>query len=372
MYRFPTLTEIYINVMHISIALTLQIPFKNINIMKKAIIFIALAITFSSCADKMKGVDTPDVKEVEKFLTVKTLDIPVKQGYVTTVTANGDTIASVNTAMAIMAPKTNDIRITYTPQDEYPNTFTENTTNLYQVVCFEDSKSGDYDYNDLVIHVRYQTKGEIFGLGVHPIALGSTKPIKLGCAVYKGSTLVFKGLITPDGKNCREQYFENQSGFINTVGNTINQNNGGWNQYLASTIRNWDMSKIPGEGPMRVEWYIRVDGNTELYALSTAYINQSLDTNGLPCGLVITNSGVKYTQPNGVVAGNDWFAYPQESKHIKDVYPEIWKWLTEGASYSSFSDFYNGTIPSGAYPATTLWLYVSSPQDLSGEKYRQN
>lgn len=341
--------------------------------MKKVFVFLTLAVLFSSCADKIKKGDTPDVKEVEKFLTAETLNIPVKQGYVTTVTANGDTIACVNTPMQVMVPRTNDIKITYTPQDEYPNSFTENKAKLYQVVCFEDSKSGDYDYNDLVIHVKYQTKGDIFGFGVHPIALGSTKPIKLGCAVYKGSTLVFKGLITPDGKNCREQYFQNQQGFINSVGTTINQSNGGWNQYLGSTIRNWDTSKIPGDGAMRVEWYIQVDGNTELYALSTAYINQSLDTNGLPCGLVITNTGLTYTEPNGTLSGNDWFAYPQESKHMKDVYPEIWKWLTEGASYSKFSDFYNGTIPANAYPATTLWLYmVTADADVCQGQYRQN
>lgn len=39
---------------------------------------------------------------------------------------------------------------------------------MFQVICFEDSYEGDYDYNDLVIHVLYQQKGNIFGFGVQP------------------------------------------------------------------------------------------------------------------------------------------------------------------------------------------------------------
>lgn len=71
------------------------------------------------------------------------------------------------------------------------------------MVCFEDSRSGDYDYNDLVIHVKYQWSGTRFGFGVHPIALGSTKEVRLGAVVYKGSTRIFKGLLAPGNADAR-------------------------------------------------------------------------------------------------------------------------------------------------------------------------
>ena len=94
--------------------------------------------------------------------------------------------------------------------------FAGNKAQLFQVVCFEDSRSGDYDYNDLVIHVKYQWNGTRFGFGVHPIALGSTKEVRLGAVVYKGSTRIFKGLLAPGNADARTQYFQSQAGFINT------------------------------------------------------------------------------------------------------------------------------------------------------------
>lgn len=75
------------------------------------------------------------------------------------------------------------------------------------MVCFEDSRSGDYDYNDLVIHVKYQWNGTRFGFGVHPIALGSTKEVRLGAVVYKGSTRIFKGLLAPGNADARDPVF---------------------------------------------------------------------------------------------------------------------------------------------------------------------
>lgn len=105
-------------------------------------------------------------------------------------------------------------------------------------------------------------------------------------------------------------------------------------EYLGSTIRNWDVSKIEGNGPMRVEWYIEVDNGVELYALSTAYLNDSFDKDKLPYGLVITATGTEYVDENGgYLCGFDWFNYPRESVHIKEVYPELWNWLTTDSSY---------------------------------------
>ncbi len=317
---------------------------------------------------------TPDVKH---FQTSQEFEVPVRDGFVTQVVVGGETIAEAVSPMTILLPRYSaatkaaaEPGLVYVPRSEYPNVL-ENKAKLYQVVCFEDSREGDHDYNDLVIHVLYKRQGNIFGFGVHPVALGSTKSIKLGCSVYKGDTQIFKGLVTPEGKDCRTQYFESQEGFINTVGSVINQQNGGWNCYLASSIRNWDISKYPGTGAMRVEWYIVVDGGVELHALSTKYLDRSFDKNALPYGLVITNTGSQYIE-YGAICGLDWFNYPKESKGIETVYPGLWEWLTTDKAFD-FADIYSGeAVPADAYPASDLGLFTSVDADVCNSKYRQN
>ena len=236
----------------------------------KKITILMLAFLAVSCIEKndVRPGSPLDV-DIDHYQTARTYDVPVKEGCITVVKAYGVTLAEAESPMTIWVPRMTLTRsdegltTTFVPRDEYPN-FAGNKSQLFQVVCFEDSRRGDYDYNDLVIHVLYQTRQNIFGFGVQPVALGSTKSIKLGCVVYKGGKRVFKGLITPDGADCRSQYFKSMEGTLNTY-DKVNIKVG---EYLGSTIRNWDVSKIEGNGPMRVEWYIEVDNGVELYALS--------------------------------------------------------------------------------------------------------
>lgn len=346
--------------------------------MKKSVLIIC-ALAAVSCVKKYEGTppatpSTATLADVQRLQTAEEFQIPVKEGYVTQVVMNGEVMAEAATPMTTLLPKaaeSDKVELNFVPNEKYPNYVNfQNSSKLYQVVCFEDSRKNvdtdksDYDYNDLVIHVLYMQRDNIFGFGVHPIALGSTKPIKLGAAVYKGETLVWKGLITPEGKDCRAQYFEGQTEKINTFGNKINQQNGGWNIFLGSSIRNFDISKIEAEGAMRVEWYIVVDdGKAELYALSTQNIDKSFDINKKPYGLVITDTGATYNL-NGIICGKDWFNYPQEGRSISEVYPEIWEWMTNGNSFV-FSEIYNGKeIPDGAYDASGLGLYISTDADV--------
>ena len=153
--------------------------------------------------------------------------------------------------------------------------------------------------------------------------------------------------------------------------NTYDKANIKVGEYLGSTIRNWDVSKIEGNGPMRVEWYIEVDNGVELYALSTAYLNDSFDKDKLPYGLVITTTGTEYVdEKGGYLCGFDWFNYPRESVHIKEVYPEMWNWLTTDSSYN-FADIYDGrNVPANACPAADLGLFEARTIDVTNRKYR--
>lgn len=330
----------------------------------------------------MKNNDQTDLLEkVDKLTTSTDYDVPVKQGYVTRVYLDGVNIANAVSPMTIEIPKysagdntkvSSVPTLVYTPSDEYPNTL-ENDARMFQVVCFEDSHQGDYDYNDLVIHVAYQVKGNRFAFGVQPIAMGASKSIELGCIVYKGTTQIYKGLITTNGNDCRKQYFKSMQGMINTQTANFfpeNASRPGWHQYLGSTIKCWDMSKINSEGSMRVEWYIKVDGDVELYALSSKYLSQSFDKMNYPYGIVITNTGLQYLDGNKV-CGSDWFNYPQEKVHIKDVYPELWSWLSTSNSYD-FADIYSKEIRTGAFDATGQDLFIAQSIELTKDSYLVN
>lgn len=348
--------------------------------MKKILIISFCVLAAASCVKRYEPQPaSATADDVERLLTAAEFEVPVRSGYVTRVSVDGDIVAEAVTPMTIMLPKTGTAvrsasgqQVDYVPYGDYPNEITENTAKLYQVVCFEDSEQADYDYNDLVIHVVYKTQGDKFGFAVHPVALGSSKPIRLGYVVYKGAALVAKGLLTPEGKDCRQQYFESQQGHINTVGTVINQQNGGWHGFLGSTIRYWNTEKISGNGAMRVEWYIEVDNGKELYALSTKYLDRSFDKQSRPYGLVITETGSQYID-KGMVCGKDWFNYPQEGRTIADVYPPIWEWIDSDKSYN-FADIYDGAVvPAGAFPASDLGLYVTdSDVDIFLPKYAQN
>lgn len=348
--------------------------------MKKITILFCLLLSLStvSCVTYNGPGNDGTPPDVAHFQTSEEFTIPVKTGYVTQVVMGGEIIAEAVSPMTILLPRkspagraADGLELVYIPFSEYPNEVPENKSKLYQVICFEDSKAGDYDYNDLVIHVLYKQQGIRFGFGVQPVALGSTKPIKLGCAVYKGKTLLYKGLITPEGKNCRQQYFKDQEGFINTVGDTPNSEEYK-KGYLGSTIRNWKIDNIADNGPMRVEWYIEVDNGVELFALSTNYINKSFDKKGLPYGLVITSTGNMYEQ-NGELCGFDWFNYPKEGKSMEEVYPGLWNWMTTDASYNFFKDVYDGNyVPPTAFPASDLGLFVTVDADVCNSKYTQN
>lgn len=343
--------------------------------MRKLLFILVAGVMLGACS---KSVDSNFTKEdVTRFVTTEEFKIPVESEKVTVVMVGEDTIAVAYSEFPILIPKGIEPQISYMDVDGiasqknlsrgYSDSFINkidvgvNKAKLFQVICFEDSRAGDYDYNDLVIHVKYQQSGNIFGFGVQPVALGSRKDIKLGYEVYKGNNFVASGMIT-EGKTCREQMFNDgkgneYEGFLNVMHNEINFDRN--RTYLGSTIRSWDISKIEGDGAMRVEWFIEVDGGTHLYALSTEHLKETLDAEKRPYGLVITETGMQYEDAQGGVNGKDWFNYPQETKHIKDVYPEIWEWIIGEKEYDGkIYDSGREVCPAGAYNANELGVYV--------------
>lgn len=293
------------------------------------------------------------IEKIEFLQSTESFYVPVKTGFATIVTnAANNIFAEVTIPMNINIPRDIKPNLLYIPLDEYSNeTIVENKTQLYQTICFEDSVVGDYDYNDLIIHVKYQTKGNIFAVGIHPIALGATKKIKLGFILKHRNNIIFDGLV--DESDIRDVLFNGKSGFINTYNENISKIEKISNSF--DIIKKFKLEGIGADIPT-VEWYILVDNNIKLYALSTSYSNQSFDKNGLPYGIIITDTGSYYDKQSYNTNG-EWFNYIEETHHIKDVYPYIWDWMI-GNSTFDFTKMYITNQSKNKIPASEKNLYI--------------
>lgn len=102
-----------------------------------------------------------------------------------------DTVAIVTQPMTIQIPKGmkvstkgstgDEISIEYEVLNDTDAKIAYNKS--WQAIMFEDTRSGDYDYNDLIIHVRNLHSWNKLQIDIQPIALGSQKVIKLGCVI---------------------------------------------------------------------------------------------------------------------------------------------------------------------------------------------
>lgn len=172
----------------------------------KKLLLIMLAALAVSCIDKPEG-ESPEQPPIDvdlgHFQTAEAFEVPVKAGNITLVKADGVTLAEADSPMTIWVPRMGKTRaaeegltVEFVPSDEYPS-FEGNKAQMFQVICFEDSYKGDYDYNDLVIHVMYLQKNNIFGFAVQPIALGSSKPINWAAWSIRVTSRFTKNLSRP-------------------------------------------------------------------------------------------------------------------------------------------------------------------------------
>lgn len=331
--------------------------------MKNMFITIFVSIMLTSC---IKDIDTnlnKKYNEASNLSTTEEYYVTTIANYVSVVSVNDVEIAEIVTPTNIMIPRNSTPHIEYVPMEDYPNeSINKNKTQLFQVICFEDSIVGDYDYNDFVFHVKYLRKGNIFGMYIQPIALGSVKDIKLGCTVYHRDKIIFDGLISE--KKVRDSFFLGESGFINTFSFQKET------ELKERFLMNWKLEGIGSDVPV-VEWFILVDNNMKLYALSTHYSNMMFNKNGLPYGIVITNTGLVHYEGT-MECGYDWFNYPEELTHISSVYPKMWEWLSGNKTFD-FKDFYSDELKKGIYPASVRGLYIMDKNiDPCDSKYRVN
>ena len=282
-------------------------------------VILLLAVTFTALSCVKNNVENNSSNLVARLTTTEEFTVPYISGKTTYVTLGIDTIAIVNQpGVVITVPKStsatkaeSDIVVTYKDGSD-PNA---GTWQMWQTIAFEDTKSGDYDYNDIVIHTKYVTKGNNWYIGIHPIALGSVNNIQLGCRIYNGKNMIYDNIVISD---CRAELFDGREGFLNTKEEA--------NFYSPLFKKVISGNYTTSDGALLVIWYIVSSGNT-LYSVNDKY-GIMLDKNSRPYGLVITDTKRSFSQ-NGVagVVGRNWFAYPLESNNISSCYPTFDSWL---------------------------------------------
>lgn len=299
--------------------------------MKFLLSFCLLSLGLGACIHK----ESLSVDIEQRHINCEAFEnftVPVREGYTTYVTYQGDTLAVASEAITIRVPKGSSnslVKSTSSPLKIDYGVLKEGTTysQQWQAVMFEDTRTGDYDYNDLVLHVnnrfQRQNKDNILTIKIQPIALGSTKTISLGCIICDDRS---EHILSED---VRKDLFQDQTGFINTVSSETPV------RYpLEPLITDYRIA-YESVNSSTIAWFIEVEGK-RYYAVSGELDYKDYDMfnqDAMPYGLVMHST----------------FAYAEEKQSIYEAYPNFLKWLNGNSQ----------TIGSGT--KSLLYKYVVRP-----------
>lgn len=315
--------------------------------MKNRLLILLLTLLFISCIHD-KGIYTGMEKRVAYCEAFEDYEVPVKAGYTSIVIYENDTLAVVSEPTTIKVPKGSSIttksdtgiRVDFVILNQVAS-----YSAYWQAVMFEDTENGDYDYNDLIIHVKnFISNGgkdwDLQNIYIQPIALGNTKKIKLGCLLPDHSEHII-------AEDVRTELFSGEKGFINTVDSITPIR-----YKLIPRINNY---KLPKGTRKTIAWFIEVENGKKFYAVTSDYDYQQYDmfnAEGIPYGLVVAKN-------------NGTFKYPRETFSIFQVYPGFGAWINGASDIgtpvpSLTSNFCKNTIPDENGKMHTIWDY----QDL--------
>lgn len=315
------------------------------------IFLILLVVMLSSCietSDKYQRISDTEAQAVIERCTADTKwEVPTKEGYTTVVKKGNDTIAIVSNTITLSLPNgtevseksTNAAQIKTTTRDDDNKEYTfeyvkgildkDNAAHVagWSAVLFEDTKNGDFDYNDLIIHtntqynVNWNENTVTINVYIQPIALGSTLTIKLGVYLPDGE----KKYISDD---CRKTLFEGKTGYINTQTDQEHIFFTKLKRYITKTFTDNTIINDFKSGKGYVIWFIEAGGNT-FYAptqkLDIEERQNMVSDLGYPYGLNTTTE-------NGTFKN-----YPIEKQSITKGYPKFADWIT-GKLDGTFED----------------------------------
>lgn len=316
-----------------------------------------IAALACSCMEKHRpdinrGVDITVLEAMTEY------EVPVREGYTTSVSYNGDLLAETQRPMTILVPaaaiksRSEGLEVRYT-KEEILNEFGLST--YWQYISFEDTRDGDYDYNDVVLHCRVMSNvpydyvdntGNVLcthTVSVQPVALGGTRSLALGILYQDDSGALCEQILCEDIR--RDLFFGNPNFPINTDAAIPAKK---VTNYLTDFLTCKTHEKI-----FRVVWFLQA-GSDRLYAATTNFgVNGKLNmisADGNPYGLILTKK----------------WRYPVERCHIRDAYPGFGNWLRTGDETALLA---NSNI-SSTFPATIrvnqedgdLWDWQRRPQ----------
>ena len=224
-------------------------------------------------------------QRIANCVTSEPFEVPVQEGYATYVMYGQDTVAIVTQPMTIQIPNT---------------------------------RSGDYDYNDLIIHVRNLHSWNKLLIDIQPIALGSQKVIKLGCVIGNDKS---EHIISED---VRKDLFGGEKGFINTQSDL--------QPVCYSLERRLDHELEKGKDEYAsIAWFIEVDDNRYFAINADAEYSDYdlLNEEGMPYGLVVY----------GLNGSHGTFAYAEEKISLFEAYPDFKSWINgEVVTFGKYAD----------------------------------
>ncbi len=276
------------------------------------LLFVALVLTtLSACIEKnVTCRQSAVMNAIEPFTDYH---LTTRPGYTTILTVGEDTLAVCAEPMSVSVPRAalrnNLLRESWSEDEIYEKV---SYAAHWQYLMFEDTRNADYDYNDLVIHVRFRADKrfdkEIWDnvISIQPVAFGSISQIRVG-VLYKDLTTgeMQERILVQDA---RTELFNGNTDFpINTdPTKTIKQVSDKLTPYFELTTTY----------PLRLVWFIEARGQ-RFYAATSQLADQSLEalsSDGMPYGLSVT-----------------WkINYPIERCRIADAYPGFYDWVRTG------------------------------------------
>jgi hypothetical protein len=260
--------------------------------------------------------------EEKSYIDLKNIDqyiekiAPIKEGYTTNIVVNNELICQTNIEIPYLLQKDKKDSIFYTPNTK---SFSNGGWSSYhQIVCFEDTRNGDNDYNDFICwittvvsfdHSNYLNPKTIIQCYVQPIAYGASLSFKFGIKYPDNQVWI-------TSQDAKPFFFNDYAGYVNTEYDTWNNpnpnsimtNNTNYIKKLPIIIINGHISNP------RINPFIIVNNDT-LYA---AIYNHNLEEN-------------QYTSLNGYPLGITFgseFKYPIEKININRCYDDFNNWIT--------------------------------------------
>lgn len=293
---------------------------------KIILIFLTIAAIVAGC--HRHDVYQPTVVDFANIAPFAAYEIPLKEGMVSIVIYGDDTLAITGIPMTINIPKealmskaksSDELKVSYSNEPKFEGYKDCGTIRTDCVLMFEDTRSGDDDYNDLIIWVRKTEKRTWWPdytvsceFAIKPIALGAIKDFKLGVENERGTEFVLV-------ENCRKELFNGERGFINTEVNVAPK------IYPVKTVKTEEWKYNQSVGNTTMNWFIETSDEKMYIAETDKAVNQSNlqqfgNEKGRPYGIAFPTTGSN-------IFGYGGPFYATERTPIQQVYRNFGDWI---------------------------------------------